>query len=86
MRIWKWLTKKYPLHDDRDVMARIGVRFLSCTAPYLVYVMTSTALGHEVSLLTPFSAVAVLMPLAGGLLDWCRLASRGVQAASPDAG
>jgi hypothetical protein len=86
MRIWKWLTKTYPLHDDKDVMARIGVRFLWCTAPYFVCAMTWAALRHEWLILNPVSAFAFLVPLVGGLLDWCRLPSKRVQAASPDAG
>ncbi len=36
MSAWKWLTQKLPLEDDRDIMARIGFRFIWCTGPYFL--------------------------------------------------
>ena len=36
MNVWQWLTKKLPIEDDRDILARVGFRFIWCTGPYFL--------------------------------------------------
>jgi len=48
MSIWKLITKNYTLEDDRDVMARIGLRFVLCTGPYFLLATIAASLGSSV--------------------------------------
>ena len=77
MTIWQGLTKTLPLNDEHDVLARIGFRFVWCTGPYFLVAYALSAFGDRTMLLHPASFFVLALPLAGGLLDWCRLRWRG---------
>ncbi len=76
MDVWQRLTYKLPLEDERDIMARIGFRFMWCTGPYfLVAVIVSTYRGN--TLFTSWPELFVLaIPFIGGVVDWYRLNQR----------
>jgi hypothetical protein len=76
MTVWHWLTKKLPLDDDRDVMARIGFRYVWCTLPYFAAALGMAAFGVTTLLLSPLSVVPLVVPIAGGILDWWRVRRR----------
>ena len=82
MNLWKTLTSRIPLEDGRDAAARIAVRFVFCTFPYFAIALGLNASGNN-RLLTNWMAVFFLaIPIAGGMIDWYRLAQR-TKAASP---
>ena len=68
-----WWTRTLPLNDGRDVMARIGFRCVWCTIPYFALALLCAALGKPVLLLNPFAAIPLIVPVAGGVLDWLRV-------------
>jgi hypothetical protein len=76
MTLWQWLTKKQPLNDSRDVMARVGFRCVWCTLPYFAVALALAAFGQTELLLTPASGVVLFVPIAGGILDWYRVHRR----------
>jgi hypothetical protein len=76
MTVWQWLTKKLPLEDKRDVMARVGVRFLWCTGPYFLLAFILSALDINVMLSPALAVVILSIPIIGGVADWCRLKRR----------
>jgi len=76
---WQWWTRKLPLENDQDVLARIGFRFLWATAPYfaLTYLFGIGPFGDQPQALQRFLAVFVfVIPLLGGALDWLRVHHR----------
>lgn len=76
MTFMQCLTRKTPLENERDLMARIGVRCVWCTLPYFALALGLAAFGEMRPLLTPASAIALAVPLAGAVLDWRRLQLR----------
>ena len=73
MSFWKSFSKQLPLNDSRDVLARIGVRFVWCTGPFLLIAMTLSAFGNSGMLLSPWSFFIHLIPIVGGIIDWTRI-------------
>jgi hypothetical protein len=81
MTVWQWLTKTLPLENERDVMARIGFRFIWCTVPYFLLMFVLSAFGITV-LFSPALALMILfLPIIGGVADWRRLQRRRGRAA-----
>ena len=66
------------LENQRDVLARMGFRYLWVTVGYyaIAWLVAIDPFGPRTS--RPFSGmfVAVMIPLAGGIIDWCRLRLR----------
>ena len=54
-------------------MARIGCRFLWCTAPYFVIAYLLAAFGNTGLLTAAPALFMVAIPVLGGLNDWRRL-------------
>ena len=76
MTVWQSLTKKFPLEDDRDIMARIGFRFIWCTGPFFLLVFILSAFGIT-AMSSPWLALPILsVPFIGGVIDWRRLKRR----------
>lgn len=73
MTLWQWLTIAPSLNNNRDLMARIGYRFLWCTAPYFIAISVLDSLGFGSVLNTPMTLFIFAIPLLGGLMDLCRL-------------
>lgn len=73
MTYWHWLTKKLPLLNDRDVLARMGFRFMWCTGLYFVVAWILAAFGHMTLLVNPGALMIIAIPFAGGMLDWHRV-------------
>lgn len=76
----KWWTRQLPLESHRDVLARIGSRFIWATAPYFVlaYVLRIGPFGDRAEDASQrlISAFIFLVPIIGGALDWWRLGHR----------
>jgi hypothetical protein len=73
VNVWQRLTKKLPLEDDRDIMARIGFRFIWFTGPYFLVAVILSTFGSS-KLFTLWPALFILaIPCIGGVIDWCRL-------------
>ncbi len=76
MNFWQVLTKTVPLEEERDILARIGLRFLWCTGPYFLFVIIWFAfVTNRNSPLTELwpSLFFLAIPFLGGLNDWRRL-------------
>ena len=73
MNTWKWLTKKYPLENSRDIMARIGVRFVWCTGPYFLFAIVIATLGDNRLFTSWLTLFMLAIPFVGGLIDSYRL-------------
>ena len=76
MTLWQWFTNTLPLNDERDAMARVGCRFLWCTAPYFIIALSLASFGNAALLRTPLALFMVAIPILGGLIDWRRLQRR----------
>jgi hypothetical protein len=76
MTIWQWLTKRILLEDERDIMARIGFRFIWCTGPYFFLALVLSAFGKSKMLLSWPAFFFLAIPFIGGLVDWYRLKGR----------
>ena len=76
MTVWQWFTKKLPLEDQRDVMARIGFRFLWCTGPYFLLAVILSAFDMTAMLSPSLALVVLAIPIIGGVIDWRRLKRR----------
>jgi len=76
MSIWKLITKNYTLEDDRDVMARIGLRFVLCTGPYFLLATIAASLGSSVFFALWPALFVLAIPFAGGIVDWYRINKR----------
>ena len=76
MNTWQSLTKKLPLEDGRDVMARIGVRFVWCTGPYFLIALILSMLGNSSLLASSVALWILAIPFLGGIIDCRRLNSR----------
>lgn len=75
---WYW-TGRLPLEDRRDVLARVGFRFLWVTVPYfgMAWFFGLDPFGPPRPLLGLSATFLVIsIPLIGGLIDWCRVQSR----------
>lgn len=80
MNVWQSLTKTFPLEDERDLMARIGVRFVWGTGPYFLVALLLSMFGYD-NLLRPWLSLWILaIPFLGGVIDWRRLNSRSKRA------
>ena len=76
MNVWQWLAKKLPLENDRDIMARIGFRFIWCTGPYFLVAILLSIFGSS-TLFTSWPSMFILaIPFVGGVVDWYRLKHR----------
>jgi hypothetical protein len=76
MTRWQWLTKRILLEDERDIMARVGVRFIWCTGPYFFLAIVFSTFG-KTAMLSPWPAFFFLaIPFIGGIVDWYRLKGR----------
>ncbi len=73
MNIWRWLTKKLPLEDNSDIMARVGFRFLWCTGPYFLVAIVLFRFGSGTLLASRLSMFILAIPFIGGVVDWHRL-------------
>lgn len=73
MTLRQWLTTSPPLENERDAMARVGFRFLWCTAPYFLLSLLSMAFGYDQLLQSQWAIIMVGIPLIGGLADWRQL-------------
>lgn len=73
MTVWQFLTTSIPLTDERDVMARIGQRFLLCTGPYALIAVGLSKIGYEGLLDSWMDLFLMLIPFLGGAVDWARL-------------
>lgn len=74
-----WWMRRLPLEDKRDILARIGVRFLWATAPFFVlsFLAGIGPFGEDPQQWDRvLSALIFLMPVIGGLWDWLRLQLR----------
>ena len=74
-----WWTRQLPLENNRDVLARVGFRFLWATAPYFVfaYLLKIGPFADGGSSLQRFLAAFIfVIPILGGLLDSWRLRYR----------
>jgi len=74
MTFWQWITKSWPLQDERDAMARIGARFLWCGVPYFAMAALMERFG-DTTLWNSHRCIllVVFIPMVGGLIDWRRL-------------
>jgi hypothetical protein len=71
----EWWTKQLPLEDNRDVLARVGFRFLWTTVP--ICIIAYPFLKNPAFAVMRFLAVfSFLIPIAGGLVDWFRIRRR----------
>jgi hypothetical protein len=85
MNVWQSLTKPLLLEDGRDVLARIGQRFVWCTGPYFLAALILSIFGDN-KLLSPWLSLWILaIPFLGGVIDWRRLTSRSKRASSTTA-
>ncbi len=81
MTVPYWLTKSIPLDNERDMMARIGLRFLCCTGPYFLIAIILYAFGRPSMLLSMWLGLFfLLIPFVGGVIDWYRLKDRSKHA------
>ncbi len=80
MTLWQMLCSVPPLVDERDVMARIGFRFLWCTGPYFIVAAALSAFGNAALLANPAAFFMAAIPVLGGLHDWRRIRSRSITA------
>jgi len=76
MTVWQWLTKSRPLEDERDIMARIGFRFIWCTGPYFLLAFIFSRFGSPLLLLSWSALFFLSIPFIGGVIDWRRLKGR----------
>ena len=76
---WEWWTRKLPLENGRDVLARVGFRFLWAIAPYFA-VTWLFGIGPFGSVTQPTQRVLgvfiFMIPVLGGALDWFRVHHR----------
>jgi hypothetical protein len=76
----EWWTRRLPLENDRDVLARIGFRFIWATAPYFA-VTDLLGIGpfgdHGQGFQRFVTAFIFAIPILGGALDWLRVHHRG---------
>ena len=70
--------KTTTLNDRRDLIARMRVRFLWCTLPLLLATLFAAANGELEFFLNPLFLIPLIMPIAGGAVDWFRLRLRAV--------
>jgi hypothetical protein len=76
MSFWRILTTEIPLDEERDVMARIGLRFIWCTGPFFLLAILLSSFGYSRTLLSGSALFIVLIPIVGGAIDWNRLKGR----------
>jgi hypothetical protein len=81
MSFWQTM-KSLPLEDNRDILARIGMRCVCCTLPYFVFVYALNAFGFESPLTSPMSMWIVAIPIIGGVVDWFRIHRQSVRSAA----
>jgi hypothetical protein len=74
MKLWK-TRFDLPLDDQRHLFARVGLRFLCCTAPYLMGAFALVAFGSKSLNVVP-ACFMLAIPILGGVSDWYRLKHR----------
>jgi hypothetical protein len=82
-KLWDAMTH-VPLRDERDLLARVGVRYLCCTGPYFV-LLWIIGLWRDKSELSLGMLAFGCIPLLGALVDWHRLASASPRLADASA-
>ena len=76
MNVWQWVAKKLSIEDDRDILARVGFRFIWCTGPYFLVAGILSVFGSS-KMYAPWPALFIVsIPFMGGIIDWYRLKHR----------
>ena len=75
MTYLKSSSNNHSLRDHRDVMARIGIRFVWCTGPYFLVAVIAANFGISTFFNLWPALFMLAIPFAGGLVDLYRLSS-----------
>ncbi len=83
MSSWVNFTTFIPLHDTRDLLARMAQRYLLCSLPYFCLSYAMRAFGSSGWNVSLTSLFIMAVPFLGGLSDLRKLKQRARTDAQP---